>query len=392
MNAQLRTCRRLLIGAALFGATGAALAAALPIPPAPTTDAASYVLMDARTGQILAEKDPGAHRAPASTTKLMTAYVTFQALAAGRVKLTTPCLVSQSAWRQIGSRMFIKPGTRVSVDDLLQGLLIPSGNDAAVALAQCVAGTSAGFVNIMNADAKALGLTNTHYMNPTGLPDPGHYTSAHDLAVLARALIIRYPKYYHYFSQRSFTWNGITQSNWNKLLWLDPTVDGLKTGYTANAGYCLVASAKRGDQRMIAVVMGVPMVSKNHLMANYRHLARVDDALLNYGFRFFKTREIYPGGKVLARVRVWKGEHRYVAATTAGPFYATVPVGAGSALSVTSQAEKRVAAPVRKGARLGTITVSYNGKVIATAPLVAAKAVPEGGLWPRLRDTVLGWL
>lgn len=371
--------------------TLSAVAAGVPVPPAPSLDASAYVLMDTQTGQILARKADSVHRAPASTTKLMTAYVVFQDLAAGRITLKTRCPVSDKAWRQIGSRMFLKPGSRVSVNNLLQGLLIPSGNDAAMALAQCVAGTESGFVSMMNADAKALHLSNTHYMNPTGLPQPDHYTSAHDLAVLARAIIVQFPQYYHYFSEKSFTWNGITQANWNKLLWLDPTVDGLKTGYTKSAGYCLVASAKRGHQRLIAVVMGVPGISKNRLMANYRHLARVDDALLNYGFRFYQTHRVYPAGKVLGKVRVWKGVKEYIPAVTREPLYVTVPAGGYPQIKIKTKVVSRVPAPVAQDQKLGMITISYAHKLLTKVPLVAQRAVKKGGWWPQLRDTVLGW-
>lgn len=367
------------------------LAAGVPVPPAPSLDAAAYVLMDARTGQILAHKADSIHRAPASTTKLMTAYVVFQDLAAGRITLKTRCPVSDKAWHQIGSRMFLKPGSRVSVNNLLQGLLVPSGNDAAMTLAQCVAGTESGFVSMMNADAQALHLTNTHYMNPTGLPQRDHYTSAHDLAVLARAIIVQFPQYYHYFSEKSFTWNGITQPNWNKLLWLDPTVDGLKTGYTESAGYCLVASAKRGAQRLIAVVMGVPGISKKRLMANYRHLARVNDALLNYGFRFYQTHKVYSAGKVLGRVRVWKGAKEYISAINQEPLYVTVPAGGYPLIKIKTKVVSRVSAPVAQNQKLGTITISYAHKVLTKGAIVAKQAVKEGGWWPQLRDTVLGW-
>src|SRR5699024_9011318 len=227
----------------------AAFAAALPVPQAPPLKAASYVLLSYRTGHVLAEKDPEEHRAPASTTKLMTAYIVLRELAAGRISLDTKFTVSKKAWQQGGSRMFIEPGKQISVDNLLQGMLIPSGNDAAMALAEGVGGTESGFVSMMNSTAKRLGMTNTHYVDPAGL-SPEDYVSAGDLAILARALIKNFPQYYHYFSQKDFTWNNIHQYNWNKLLWLDPDADGLKTGYTPKAGYCLVSSVKRGDQRL----------------------------------------------------------------------------------------------------------------------------------------------
>lgn len=373
----------------LLGA--AASAAQMPVPPPPAIAAASYVLMDYQTGRILAEKKADEHRPPASTTKLMTAYVVFQDLASGNISLDTKFGVSKKAWKQIGSRMFLKPGSRVSVNNLLQGMLIPSGNDAAMTLAEGVAGTEAGFVNMMNADAKALGLANTQYAGPAGLA-PGNHTSAGDLARLSRALIREFPQYYHYFSEKAFTWNGIHQYNWNKLLWLDPTTDGLKTGYIDDAGYCLAASAKRGDQRMIAVVMGVPEVSKTDTMANYRHLAQVTESLLDYGFRFFETHELYEPGKVLAKVRVWKGAAKYVALDVAEPLYVTAPSGHFQDLKIATHVKDRVPAPVKAGQAIGEVVVTAaDGSVLAQAPLVAMKPVAEGGIWAKIRDTILGW-
>ena len=322
----------------------------------------------------------------------MTAYVVFQDLAAGHITLDTPFTVSKEAWQQIGSRMFLKPGSQASVDELLQGMLIPSGNDAAMALAQGVAGTEAGFVTMMNADAAALGLRNTHYANPTGLPADGLYTSAADLATLSRALIRDFPQYYHYLSQKEFTWNKITQANWNKLLWLDSSADGLKTGYTEDAGYCLAASAKRGDQRMIAVVMNVPQVSQTDNMLNYRHLAQVSESLLDYGMRFFRTRKLYDAGAPLGQARVWKGGEKFVATGLAQPLYVTAPVGQAGEVKVETHLQPRVAAPVAKGQTLGEVTASYAGSTLVSAPLVALRAVPAGGVWPKVRDTVLGWV
>lgn len=391
LRTKVEAMQRYLLAFIAFLTSASSVLAAVPVPPPPAVDAASYILVDYQTGRVLAHKDADAHRAPASTTKLMTAYVVFQELAAKRIELATNFTVSKKAWQQIGSRMFLKPGSQVSVDDLLQGMLIPSGNDAAMALAQGVGGTEAGFVTMMNADAKTLGLHNTHYANPTGLPEPDLYTSATDLAKLSRALIRKYPEYYHYFSQKQFTWDKITQPNWNKLLWLDSTVDGLKTGYTENAGYCLVASAKRDGQRMIAVVMNVPQVSKTDNMANYRHLAEVNESLLDYGFRFFRTHKLYGPGAPLAQARVWKGGHKFVGAGLAQPLYVTAAVGQFKDLRVQMQVKPRTAAPVSKGEVVGEVIASYAGKTIASAPLVALKAVPVGGLWPKLRDTVLGW-
>lgn len=388
MTRVLVTCIALLMSAPAFAST-------LPVPDAPPIKAASYVLMSYRTGQVLAQKDPDEHRAPASTTKLMTAYIVFQELAAGRISLDTTFPVSKKAWQQPGSTMFIEPGKKISVDNLLQGLLIPSGNDAAMALAEGVGGTENSFVSMMNAIAERLGMEDTHYVDPSGLSTKNH-VSAMDLAKLARTLIQRFPQYYHYFRQKDFTWNGIHQFNWNKLLWLDPDSDGLKTGYTPKAGYCLVASVKRGDERLIAVVMGVPGVadgseSTRAKMANYRHLAQVDESLLDYGFRFFKTRKLYGKGEQLAKLRVWEGDDKYVGAGLAEPLYVTVAQGRFENLDIKTHTRTPVPAPVTRGQALGTVTVSYRDDVLAKAPLVALKAVPEGGIWATIRDTVLGW-
>ncbi|MGH8274720.1 MAG: D-alanyl-D-alanine carboxypeptidase family protein [Gammaproteobacteria bacterium] len=390
--------RHFLVLAALFASVPALAAppsASVPTPSPPAISAASYVLMSYRTGRVLAERAPHAKRAPASTTKMMTAYLVFQALAGGRIALDTKFTVSRKAWKEPGSRMFIEPGKQISVNDLLQGMLIPSGNDAAMALAEGVAGTESSFVSMMNAEAKALGMNDTHYADPAGL-SPADHVSAHDLAVLARALIRDFPQYYHYFSQKQFTWNKITQNNWNKLLWMDQDVDGLKTGYTDQAGYCLVASAKRSDGRMIAVVMGVPGIADGNKsirgnMANYRHLAKVNESLLDYGFRFFKTQKLYSAGKIFAKVRVWKGSAKYVAAGLAQPLYVTAASGYLDSLDVKKTLKTTVPAPVTRGAPLGTLSVLWQGKTLATAPIVALKAVPKGGLWAKIRDTVLGW-
>jgi D-alanyl-D-alanine carboxypeptidase (penicillin-binding protein 5/6) len=386
---------RILLACAALLMSASAFAAALPVPQAPPLKAASYVLMSYRTGHVLAEKKPAEHRAPASTTKMMTAYIVFRELAAGRISLDTTFTISKKAWQQAGSRMFIEPGKQISVNDLLQGMLIPSGNDAAMALAEGVGGTESSFVSMMNSTAKRLGMKNTHYVDPAGL-SPEDYVSAGDLAILARALTKKFPQYYHYFSQKDFTWNNIHQYNWNKLLWLDPDADGLKTGYTPKAGYCLVSSVKRGGERLIAVVMGVPGVTdgantRSSNKANYHHLAKVNESLIDYGFRFFKTRKLYDAGKQLAKLRVWKGDAKYVEAGLAKPLYVTVARGEFDELDIKTHAKTTAPAPISKGQPLGTVTISYQGKELAKTPLVALETVAEGGLWSKIRDTVIGW-
>lgn len=363
----------------------------VPVPPMSPIGAQSYVLMDYQTGQVLAEKNPDARHAPASTTKLMTAYVVFQDLKAGRIHLDTKFNISNKAWRQGGSRMFLNPGAQVTVDNLLQGLLVPSGNDAAVALAQGVAGTTAAFVSLMNAYAKQLGLVNTHYSDVNGLPKPDLYTSAMDLAKLSRAIISQFPQYYHYFSERSFAWNNISQYNYNKLLWRDPSVDGLKTGYTSEAGYILASSADRRGTRLISVVMGVNL-PKASSAQNYVNLARVSEALLNYGFRFFSTHKLYSAGQVLDSARVWGGAHQHVKLGLQQDLYVTVPSGQYQNLKALMTLNAGLQAPISKGQAVGKVTVSLNGKELKQLPLVALDADPQGNLWQRARDAVLKWI
>lgn len=378
-----------LISGTSFASSSATLP--VPLPPAPNIGASSYVLMDFQSGQILAEKNPDTHRAPASTTKLMVAYIVFHELAAGRITLQTKFPVSKKAWSQGGSRMFLKLGSQVSVNDLLQGLLIPSGNDAAVVLAQGIAGTTQGFVTLMNAYAQQLGLTDTHYADVNGLPRPGLYTSALDLAKLSDAIIKQFPQYYHYFKEKSFTWNHIRQYNYNKMLWLDPTVDGLKTGYTKEAGYCLVGSAKRGSRRMIAVVMGVnePKATSKQ---NYIHLARVDDSLLNYGFRFFSTHKLYSKGQVLKKIQVWDGKRDKVPAGLSKDLYVSIPDGQYHYLQAQLHVSKSLNAPVSKNQIVGKLTVKLGHKVLKTVPVETFASDPRGNLWQRLHDTLRKWL
>ena len=363
----------------------------VPTPQMSPLPAKAYVLMNFKSGRVLVEKHPHAHMAPASTTKLMTAYIVFQELKAGRIHLDTTFPVSDKAWHQAGSRMFLKPGSQVSVGELLQGLLVPSGNDAAVTLAQGIAGSTDSFVGLMNGYAQRLGLHDTHYADVTGLPAPDHYTSALDLAKLSRAIIQQFPEYYHYFSEKQFTWDNIKQSNFNKLLWLDNSVDGLKTGYTSEAGYCLAASAKRGNARMIAVIMGANE-PKATSAQNYINLARVNDALLNYGFHFFNTRELYKAGQVLARPRVWGGATRTLPLGPGKPLYVTYPSGRYADLQAQMHLPASLEAPIRQGQVIGNVVIKMGTKVMARVPLVALAGDPTGSLWQRTRDTVLQWL
>ncbi len=359
--------------------------AASPIftPAAPSVAASSYLLMDFNSGRVLAEKDPDKRVAPASLTKIMTVYVVFRELKAGHLALDEKVTISQNAWETGGSKMFVEVNKQVPIEDLLQGVVIQSGNDASVALAEHVAGSEQTFATMMNEQAARLGMTNTHFENSMGLPTENHYSSARDLATLAQALIKEFPEYYRWDSQKEFTYNGITQQNRNQLLWRDPSVDGIKTGFTDDAGYCMVASAKREDMRLISVVMGTAS-------ANAR--ANESQSLINYGFRFFETHRLYEGGKALTEAKVRKGETSKLQVGLAEDFYVTAPRKHFSELKAETQLDKAIVAPLNKGDAVGNLVVTLEGETIASKPLVAMDAVAQGGLFRRLYDAAMGLL
>jgi D-alanyl-D-alanine carboxypeptidase (penicillin-binding protein 5/6) len=332
---------------------------------------------------VLAGKNADERLAPASITKLMTAYVVFKALAEGHIGLEDQVLISEKAWRMEGSRMFIEVGKRVKVDALLKGMIIQSGNDASVALAEHVAGSEEAFVNIMNAEVANLGLANTHYVNATGLPDPQHYTTARDIALLTKAIIKEFPDQYPRYSERKYTYNGITQYNRNKLLWRDESVDGLKTGHTETAGYCLVSSAERDTMRLISVVMGTKSAKSR---------VTYSQSLLNYGFRFFETHKLYTAGQPLAKPRIWKGEQEHLPLGLAEDLYITVPRGQYDDLDASMELTAQIDAPVQAGDPYGKVVVALNATHLKQEPLIALKAVPKGDLWRQAMDAVLQWL
>ncbi len=352
----------------------------IPVPSPPALGAQSYLLMDFHSGRVLAERQADERRDPASLTKMMTAYVVFSELKAGKLSLEDSVLVSEKAWRAPGSRMFIEVGDRVPLEDLLRGMIVQSGNDASIALAEHVAGTEETFAQVMNQYAEALGLGNTHYQNANGLPEPEHYSSARDTARLVRALIRDFPDYYEYYSERHFTWNGIEQLNRNKLLWRDSSVDGLKTGHTEAAGYCLASSAERDGMRLVSVVMGADSVE-----------ARADDslALLSYGFRFFETHRLYAASEALTRARVWKGGQELVSLGLARDLFVTIPRDRYDDLEATMSVEQTIMAPVQPAGRYGEVVVRLEGATVRTEPLVALEGVETGGLWRRMVDEVL---
>ncbi|WP_405223533.1 D-alanyl-D-alanine carboxypeptidase family protein [Lentisalinibacter sediminis] len=354
----------------------------IPIPAPPQLNAASYVLVDADSGTVLADREAGKRVAPASLTKLMTAYVVFHALRDDLITLEEEAAVSRKAYRTPGSRMFIEINSRVSIQDLLMGMIVQSGNDASVALAEHIAGSEEVFAEMMNRYAQELGMLGSHFENATGLPGENHYTTARDMATLARALINDFPEYYRWYSVREFTYNEITQRNRNRLLWRDPTVDGFKTGHTDAAGYCLVASAVRDDMRLISVVMGSP---------SSRVRTDASQALLNYGFRFFETHRLFAAGDVVETAKVWKGAVEAAQLGVSRDLFVTIPRGTYDRLQPLVEMPATVIAPVAEGQTLGELRIELDDQLLAAMPLAALAPVAEGTFWQRLSDEVMLW-
>ncbi len=354
--------------------------AALPLPPAPQVDARAWLLIDTASGLPLAEKNADAAVEPASLTKLMTAYLAFSAIKEGRLTLGQSLPVSQRAWKAEGSRMFLDPRKPAQGDDLLRGMIVQSGNDACVVLAEAIAGSEESFVVMMNETAKNLGMTNTHFMDSTGLPQPKHLTTARDLARLTSALIRTFPEFYKIYSTKSFRYNGITQPNRNRLLFIDPTVDGVKTGHTESAGYCLIASARRDQRRLVSVVLG----------ANSDNARAMESLkLLNYGFQFFETVRLYPGNQAVSTLRLYKGGKSEIGAGFLADFYITVPRGSGRNIQAQVMSRQPLLAPLRRGERIATLRLSSNGVALADYPMVALDSVPVAGLFGRTWDNLL---
>uniref|UniRef100_UPI00333FE89E D-alanyl-D-alanine carboxypeptidase family protein n=1 Tax=Castellaniella defragrans TaxID=75697 RepID=UPI00333FE89E len=347
--------------------------------PAPTLGAKAWITLDATSGQVIAAQSPDEPVEPASLTKLMSAYVIFEALDGGRLKLDQKVHVSEKAWKTEGSRMFIDPNTDVTVDELLQGLIVQSGNDATVALAEAVAGSESAFAAMMNEQAARIGLKHTHFTNSTGLPDPDHMTTVGDLASLARELVSRFPQYTHYYSQREFTYNKIKQSNRNRLLWADETVDGLKTGHTQSAGYCLVSTALRDGRRVVAVVVGAASDA-----------ARTESSLklLNWSFKNFDTVQLLAPGQAAVQARVWEGEADTVGLGVRDTLWVTVPRGRADAIQSVAHYTQPLLAPLAKGDEMGSLRVSLDDKTLKIIPLQVETAVAEAGFFGRLTDKV----
>jgi D-alanyl-D-alanine carboxypeptidase (penicillin-binding protein 5/6) len=354
-------------------------AATIPVPAPPELNARSFILIDAGSGRVLAEFESDSRQEPASLTKLMTAYGVFKALKEGRIKLDDVVTISENAWKQEGSRMFIEVGKQVSVENLIRGMIVQSGNDATVALAEHVAGSEAAFVQMMNAYAEQLGMSGTHFMNTAGMPDPEHYMTARDAATLTSAMINEFPDYYRWYSEKEFTWNGIAQQNRNGLLWRDPTVDGVKTGHTESAGYCLVTSALRDGMRLVSVVLGTDSMKARE---------SASAALLNYGFNFFETKRLYAANEPLSTARVWKGKQKEVGLVLKKDLVVTVSRGKAGTVRADFDLPERLVAPLSADTPLGVAKIVVDGETVATHELFPAQDVAAAGLFSRMIDSV----
>lgn len=356
------------------------LAAPAIVPAAPTLAAKAWLLIDYNSGRVLTEHNGHQRIEPASLTKMMTTYIVLYEIRNGTISADDQVRVSEKAWRMKGSRMFIEVNHLVSVDELLKGMIIQSGNDATVALAEHVAGSEDAFVELMNQHAQTLGMTGTKFTNSTGWPDPDHYTTPHDLAILSRVLIRDFPEHYSWYRIKEYTYNNIRQFNRNRLLWLDDRVDGIKTGHTESAGYCLVASAQQDDMRLISVVMGTD--SENARAAASRKL-------LNYGFRFYETFLLHHAEEPLQNMRIWKGEKETLPLGLQNDLYITIPRGQRNKVKANMTLESMLVAPAKKGQAYGNVNIMLGDEELSRQPLVALEDVPEGGLWRQLVDTVM---
>ncbi|HSG93070.1 MAG TPA: D-alanyl-D-alanine carboxypeptidase family protein [Methylotenera sp.] len=367
-----------LCAALSFGQS--AYAESAQIAPPPNLAVKAYMLKDFNSGHVIAKQNANMRVEPASLTKIMTAYLSFKALKNGHLALTQTLPVSEIAWKAEGSKMFIEPNKPVTVDELLHGMIIVSGNDASITLAEGIASTEQLFASMMNKEAKRLGMKNTNYVNATGLPDPQHYTTAEDLSILASALIRDFPEdYRRLYSVKEYSYNNIKQPNRNRLLWLDPNVDGMKTGHTNSAGYCLISSAKRDTTRRISVILGAPTDAAR---------ATESQKLLNYGFQFFDSTLVYKRGQPINQLKVWKGSENVLASTVANDLYLTLPKGEYANAKAVISSTQPLIAPIKKGQVIGTVKFMLNGKMVEQRSLVAAKAVNTAGIFGRAWDSI----
>ncbi len=351
--------------------------------PAPAVAAKAWLLLDVASGQLIASQAANDRFEPASLTKLMTAYIAFAAIKNKQLTLTQAIPVSEKAWRAQGSRMFIDPKNPVTVEELLRGMIVQSGNDACIALSEAIAGSEESFAQLMNKEAARLGMKNTHFTNSNGLPDPQHYSSAQDLALLASALIRDFPEFYaQLYSMKEYRYNNITQQNRNRLLWLDPNVDGMKTGFTDNAGYCLVASAKRGPRRLLSVVLGTASDSMR---------AQESQKLLNYGFQFFDNVRLYEKNQTVSSLEVWKGSGNRLKAGFQSDMFVTLPRGQTDKVKAEFVSQQPLVAPISAGQRVGTLRVMVEGGLLAEYPVVALENIGLAGYFGRIWDTFRLW-
>jgi len=355
-------------------------AQAAPVPSPPKLAATSFLLIDFNSGRILAEKNINKKVEPASITKLMTAYVVYKEIESARLSLEEIVTISKKAWRMKGSKMFVEVGKKVTVEKLLKGLIIQSGNDATVALAEHIAGSESTFADYMNQYAQALGMKDTNFVNATGWPNKNHVTTAADLAKLASAIIREFPEHYEWYKEKEYTYNGIKQYNRNKLLWRDKSVDGFKTGHTESAGYCLVSSAKRKDMRLISIVLGTKSEKTRE---------NVSQSLLSYGFRFYESNKLYSAGESLNTTRIWMGENQSLNLGLDKDLFVTIPRGQYKKLDAVIDINKSIEAPIEKGQKLGMVSIKLEGKEIISQPLIALQSVAEGSLWQRGKDRVI---
>lgn len=377
----IKLLKKLALSCVLLGTTSLSYAGAItPNPVAPSIAGTAFILMDHDSGTVIAESNADERLPPASIVKLMTAYVVSHEIYNGNIKLEDEVSISEKAWRMIGSRSFIEVNTKVPVEALLRGMIVQSGNDAAVALAEHVAGSEEVFAQMMNQYAQRLGMTNTNYTNSTGLPDDNQYSSARDIAKISSAMIRDFPDHYKWYSEKEYTYNNITQNNRNQLLWRDSSVDGLKTGHTQAAGYCLSASAKRDGMRLMAVVMGTRSEASR---------AQEIQKLFNYGFRFFETHQLYAAGQKITESKVWKGEQDAIAVGLQKGLSITVPRGQYQNLQAISNLQQPIVAPISAGTELGEVEIRLNDEIITTQRLVALNDVPQGSWWRRIIDSLL---
>ena len=369
----------LLLGILAVVFSGSGWAAAKPIPNPPALNASSYFLVDFDSGRVLAEKDPDKHIEPASITKLMTAYLVDKAIADGDITLVEMVTISEKAWRMKGSKMFVEVGKQVAVEELLKGLIIQSGNDASVALAEHIAGSESAFAGYMNHQAQLLGMDNTNFVNATGWPHENHYSSARDIATLTQAVIREFPESYRYYKEREYTFNKIRQFNRNRLLWRDESVDGVKTGHTESAGFCLLASAERDDMRLISVVLGAD---------SDKARTQSSQSLLNYGFRFYETHKLYRADEVLKTARIWYGDQEQVSLGVGKDIYITIPRGRYRDLDASMEIDREISAPIARGQQLGQVNIKLDDELMLSEDIVAMQDVAEGSLFVRAMDSV----